>query len=110
MRNKTLIYLIISALLISCSNSFDIKKPNVIIVITDDQGYGDIGYNGNTHIITPNLDKFAGESIRFNNFNVSPVCAPTRSSLLTGRYSLRTGVTDTSVSYTHLTLPTILLV
>ena len=95
MRNKTFIYLIISVLLISCSNSFDIKKPNVIIVITDDQGYGDIGYNGNTHIITPNLDKFAGESIRFNNFNVSPVCAPTRSSLLTGRYSLRTGVTDT---------------
>ena len=95
MGNKTFIYLIISVLLISCSNSFDIKKPNVIIVITDDQGYGDIGYNGNTHIITPNLDKFAGESIRFNNFNVSPVCAPTRSSLLTGRYSLRTGVTDT---------------
>jgi arylsulfatase len=47
------------------------------------------------HLITPNLDKFARRSIRFNNFNVSPVCAPTRSSLLTGRYSLRTGVTDT---------------
>ena len=95
MKHKILIYFILTALLFSCNNKLDDKYPNVIIVITDDQGYGDIGYNGNPHIITPNLDKFASESIRFNNFNVSPVCAPTRSSLLTGRYSLRTGVTDT---------------
>ncbi len=95
MKYKILLYFLISALFFSCNNNLEIKSPNVIIVITDDQGYGDIGYNGNPHLITPNLDKFAGESIRFNNFNVSPVCAPTRSSLLTGRYSLRTGVTDT---------------
>ncbi len=81
--------------MLSCNNNLENKNPNVIIVITDDQGYGDIGYNGNKNIITPNLDKFASESLRFNNFHVSPVCAPTRSSLLTGRYSLRTGVTDT---------------
>ncbi len=81
--------------MLSCNNNSKTKNPNVIIVITDDQGYGDIGYNGNNNIITPNLDKFASESLRFNNFHVSPVCAPTRSSLLTGRYSLRTGVTDT---------------
>jgi arylsulfatase len=96
MKNKTLIYFILTVLLFSCNDKLDYNNyPNVILVITDDQGYGDIGYNGNPHIITPNLDKFASESIRFNNFNVSPVCAPTRSSLLTGRYSLRTGVTDT---------------
>ncbi len=71
------------------------RKPNIILIITDDQGYGDLGYNGNPHIITPNLDQLASNSLRFNNFYVSPVCAPTRSSLLTGRYSLRTGVTDT---------------
>ena len=71
------------------------RKPNVILIITDDQGFGDLGFNGNPHIITPVLDELASNSMRFNNFHVSPVCAPTRSSLLTGRYSLRTGVTDT---------------
>ena len=64
-------------------------------IITDDQGYGDLNFNGNPNIKTPALDKFATESVRFNNFYVSPVCAPTRSSLMTGRYSLRTGVRDT---------------
>lgn len=72
-----------------------VKRPNVVMIITDDQGYGDLGFHGNPNIQTPVLDKFAEESIRFNNFYVSPVCAPTRSSLMTGRYSLRTGVRDT---------------
>ena len=95
MKYNILFFFILSSLLLSCNNNLENRNPNVIIVITDDQGYGDIGYNGNKNIITPNLDKFATESLRFNNFHVSPVCAPTRSSLLTGRYSLRTGVTDT---------------
>ncbi|PKA99204.1 arylsulfatase A-like enzyme [Flavobacteriaceae bacterium MAR_2009_75] len=71
------------------------KHPNVIIIITDDQGYGDLGVTGNPHVKTPAIDKLAKESNRFNNFYVSPVCAPTRSSLMTGRYSLRTGIRDT---------------
>lgn len=71
------------------------QHPNVIIIITDDQGYGDLGITGNPHVKTPVLDNFARESIRFNQFYVSPVCAPTRSSLMTGRYSLRTGIRDT---------------
>jgi len=71
------------------------EHPNVILIITDDQGYGDLGITGNDQIKTPNLDQFAKGSTRFNNFYVSPVCAPTRSSLMTGRYSLRTGVRDT---------------
>jgi arylsulfatase len=70
-------------------------QPNVVLIITDDQGYGDFGFTGNPHVKTPVLDRFASESIRFSNFYVSPVSAPTRSSLLTGRYSLRTGVRDT---------------
>ena len=70
-------------------------RPNVIIILTDDQGYGDLGITGNPNVKTPVIDKFASESIRFNDFYVSPVCAPTRSSLMTGRYSLRTGVRDT---------------
>jgi arylsulfatase len=77
------------------SFSQTVSRPNVILIITDDQGYGDLGFTGNPHVKTPVIDKFAEESIRFNDFYVSPVCAPTRSSLMTGRYSLRTGVRDT---------------
>ncbi len=71
------------------------ERPNVILIITDDQGYGDLGITGNPHVKTPTLDAFAEESVRFANFYVSPVCAPTRASLMTGRYSLRTGIRDT---------------
>ncbi len=71
------------------------KLPNIVLIMADDQGYGDLGVTGNPHVKTPVLDKFATENIRFNNFYVSPVCAPTRSSLMTGRFSLRTGVRDT---------------
>jgi arylsulfatase len=74
------------------------QHPNVVLIITDDQGYGDFGYTGNPHVKTPVLDRFAAESVRLNNFYVSPVSAPTRSSLMTGRYSLRTGVRDTNNS------------
>lgn len=69
--------------------------PNVILIITDDQGYGDLGFHGNPYIQTPNLDRFAANSIRLTNFYVCPVCAPTRASLMTGRYHIRTGVWDT---------------
>lgn len=88
----------LSIVLILCTTiSFAQVKPqpNVIIIITDDQGYGDLGITGNPHVKSPVIDQLAREAIRFNNFYVSPVCAPTRSSLMTGRYSLRTGVRDT---------------
>jgi arylsulfatase A-like enzyme len=71
------------------------KKPNVLLIITDDQGHGDLGFHGNPVIKTPNLDKFAKQSVRMKNFYVSPVCSPTRSALMTGRYNYRTGVVDT---------------
>lgn len=71
------------------------KPPNIIICMTDDQGFGDIGFHGNPDIQTPVLDNLARRSVRFTNFYVSPVCAPTRASLMTGRYSLRTGIFDT---------------
>lgn len=73
------------------------KRPNVLIVIADDQGYGDLGFHGNPVLKTPNIDAFAKESVRLANFYVSPVCSPTRSSLLTGRYNYRTGVVDTFI-------------
>ena len=99
-QNMKIKYFFLAA--ISCLSLFSAKSfaqekphPNVIIILTDDQGYGDLGITGNTHVQTPIIDRFASESIRFNNFYVSPVCAPTRSSLMTGRYSLRTGTRDT---------------
>jgi arylsulfatase A-like enzyme len=71
------------------------KRPNVVLVITDDQGYGDLGCHGNPIIKTPALDRLYQESIRLTDFHVDPTCSPTRSALLTGRYSCRTGVWHT---------------
>jgi len=70
-------------------------KPNVIIIITDDQGYGEIAAHGNTVIKTPHMDKLHSESVRLTNFHVDPTCSPTRAALMTGRYSTRTGVWHT---------------
>ncbi len=72
-------------------------SPNIVLIITDDQGYGDLGIHDNPKIKTPNLDRFARQSVRVKNFFVSPVCAPTRASLMTGRYNYRTGVVDTYI-------------
>ena len=71
------------------------EHPNVIIVMPDDMGYGDLGATGNPIIRTPNLDRFASESATLTQFYVSPVCSPTRASLMTGRYNHRTRVIDT---------------
>lgn len=70
----------------------DAAPPNVLLIIADDQGYGDLGCTGNPHLKTPQIDGLAAQSITFDRFFVSPVCSPTRASLLTGRYALRTGV------------------
>lgn len=67
------------------------KRPNVILILTDDQGWGDLGIHGNEKISTPTIDAMAGKGAHFERFFVSPLCAPTRASLLTGRYNLRTG-------------------
>ncbi|MEO0793905.1 MAG: arylsulfatase [Verrucomicrobiota bacterium] len=77
------------------SSGLAASKPNVVIVITDDQGYGDLGFNGNANIKTPNIDRLSEESIHLENYHVDPTCAPTRSALLTGRYSNRVGVWHT---------------
>jgi len=71
------------------------KRPNVVLVITDDQGYGDVGAHGNTMIETPHMDKLWSQSVRLTNFHVDPTCAPTRSALMSGRYSNRTGIWHT---------------
>ena len=71
------------------------KRPNVILIITDDQGYGDLACHGNTILDTPNMDRLHSQSVRFTNFHVSPTCAPTRAALMTGLYTNRTGVWHT---------------
>ena len=95
MKKNYLVLLYFVMISIGCQPKDESIPPNVILIITDDQGYGDLGIHNNPNINTPAIDAFARQSIRFNNFHVSPVCAPTRSSLMTGRYSLRTGVRDT---------------
>jgi arylsulfatase A-like enzyme len=71
------------------------ERPNIVLIITDDQGYGDLSLTGNSVLQTPHIDSLARDGMRFENFYVCPVCAPTRASLLTGRYYYRTGVVDT---------------
>ncbi|MFW6164407.1 MAG: arylsulfatase, partial [Planctomycetota bacterium] len=71
------------------------KRPNVVLVMTDDQGIGDMSCHGNEKLDTPNIDRLAREGVEFTQFLVCPVCAPTRACLMTGRYNYRTGVTDT---------------
>mgnify|MGYP002624028512 CR=1 FL=1 len=85
------------------SNADEKARPNVILVMTDDQGYGDLGCHGNKIIQTPNLDRLHKQSLRLTNFHVDPTCSPTRSALMTGRYSTRTGVWHTIMGRSILT-------
>jgi len=71
------------------------QKPNVILIMTDDQGYGDLGFHGNNIIKTPNLDQFFEKSVTATNFHVSPTCSPTRGALMTGKYTNRVGTWHT---------------
>ncbi len=70
-------------------------QPNVIFILTDDQGYGDLGCHGNPVVRTPQIDRLHGESVRLTNYHVGPTCAPTRAGLLTGHYANSTGVWHT---------------
>ena len=72
------------------------EKPNVIVILTDDQGWGDLSLSGNENLSTPNIDSLAKDGAFFNRFYVSPVCSPTRAEFLTGRYHQRSGVYSTS--------------
>ena len=70
-------------------------RPNIILIMTDDQGWAQVGFHGNPYIRTPALDRLASESTEFTQFYVEPKCAPTRAALLTGRHGYRSGVIDT---------------
>ena len=75
--------------------AFDKKQPNVVIVITDDQGYGDLGCTGNPVIQTPHLDRLANESVWLTDYHVAPTCSPTRAALMSGHWTNRTGAWHT---------------
>ncbi|BDD02324.1 arylsulfatase [Persicobacter psychrovividus] len=99
MNSKTKIFVwgaIIAASLSACQQFSETQtKPNVIIVMTDDQGYGDLACLGNEYIKTPNIDQLYNQSTHLTNFHVAPTCAPTRAGLLTGRGANKTGVWHT---------------
>lgn len=105
MKKTALLFLGISVVMTSCKEQSKSKvseasenpnKPNIILIMADDQGWGDLGMNGNTDIKTPNIDALAKNGASFENFYVQPVCSPTRAELLTGRYFTRLGVHRTS--------------
>lgn len=97
-------YSIIALLLAFLSFETFSQQPNVLIIIADDQGWGDLGFTGNKTAHTPNLDKLAKSGTILDRFYVSPVCSPTRAEILTGRYHVRTGVSGTSTGRVRLDL------
>src|SRR5436190_13585626 len=80
------------------------KRPNVIVILSDDQGWGDFSINGNKNLKTPNLDALARRGAMFDRYYVQPVCSPTRAEYLTGRYHPRTGVRGVSTGLERLNL------
>ena len=96
--NNTILISLLLSLFISCNSNIDYQAhPNIILILTDDQGWGDLSLNGNKDLHTPNIDKIAHNGVRFDRFFVSPVCSPTRAEILTGRHHTRTGVYDVSL-------------
>lgn len=71
------------------------KRPNILLIVSDDQGYGDVSNLGHPVLKTPNLDRLKSQSLWLKNFVTAPVCSPTRASLMTGRHQFRTGIWDT---------------
>ncbi len=92
------------ALLFAQTQPLHASKPNIVLIITDDQGYPPIGRLGHPWIQTPNLDELHDRSVRFDRFLVSPTCAPTRSALMTGRHPMRNGITHTILERERLAL------
>tara|TARA_R110002049_G_scaffold2750_10_gene22474 strand:- start:144439 stop:145929 length:1491 start_codon:yes stop_codon:yes gene_type:complete len=85
------------------------SKPNVILMMTDDQGYGPVGRHGHPWIKTPNLDRMYDTSMRFDRMLVAPTCSPTRSALMSGRHPMRNGITHTILERERMALSTVTL-
>lgn len=99
-----LLALFVTTSLVQAAEPLKGSKPNIILVITDDQGYGPVGRHGHPWIRTPHLDSLYDSSAHFTRFLVAPTCAPTRSALMTGRHPMRNGVTHTILERERMTL------
>jgi arylsulfatase A-like enzyme len=101
---KLLILLVLPIFFFSFTENKIKKQPNIIVILTDDQGWGDLSISGNTNLSTPNIDRLAETGVTFDRFYASSVCSPTRAELLTGRYHVRGGVYGTSAGGERLDL------
>lgn len=97
---------ILAALLVQTGLTAAADKPNIIFILTDDQGYGDAGCTGNPVLKTPHIDRLHHEGVRFSDFHVSPTCAPTRSALFSGKHEFKNGVTHTILERERMSLKT----
>jgi len=94
--SKLVILVAVAIAVLSAAYARAAERPNVVVILTDDQGWGDLSLNGNKNLSTPNVDSLAADGASFERFYVCPVCSPTRAELLTGRYHPRSGVFSTS--------------
>lgn len=102
--NRIILLFLLIISVASCQTKKEFKSPNIVLILSDDQGWGDLSVNGNTNLSTPNIDKLAETGVTFDRFYVCPVCSPTRAELLTGRYHVRGGVYSTSAGGERLDL------
>ena len=89
--NRLIVCFLLMFSAFSCKAQKNIKQPNVILILTDDLGIGDLGCHGNPWLKTPNIDQFYKEAVRMTDFHVSPLCTPTRSAIISGRYPINNG-------------------
>ncbi len=89
---------------LSAKSSLKGSKPNIIFVMTDDQGYGDLSCHGHPYLKTPNLDKLYAQSTRFTDYQVSPTCAPTRAAIMSGKAPFKNGITHTILERERMSL------
>ncbi len=101
-------FIFIAWLLQAAEPAFE-KKPNIILIMTDDQGHGPVGRHGHPWIRTPNLDNLYDTSTRFDRFLVCPTCSPTRAAIMTGRHPLKNGITHTILERERMTLDATIL-
>jgi len=103
-RMRHFLFATIALLACTAIQAADAPRPNIIFIMSDDQGYADLGRHGNPVLKTPNLDKLYDQAVRFTDFVVSPTCSPTRTSLMTGRHEFRSGVTHTILERERMSL------
>lgn len=99
---------LLAGLLLSVS-AVAARQPNIVFILSDDQGYGDLGRHGHPTLKTPNLDRMYDQSVRFTNFHVSPTCSPTRAALMTGKHEFKSGVTYTLGDRSRMSLESVTL-